>query len=62
MSDVITKCISDNDFNNGRAVVYTDKQGNNKTLDWSNCEEVIDSGSIISRYTNRFDDVSYYST
>lgn len=61
MADVLTKAITANDVNNGATVVQVDKLGNIQRI-IPQLNQNIDPSVIEALYTDRFDDLRYYTT
>lgn len=59
--DVLTKCINSLPFQNGSVVTNVDKQGNYEVVR-PIINEIPGSGDVYTRYNNRFDDRTYYTT
>jgi len=67
MADVMVKVISANDIKNGSATIHVDKFGTSQQLDVSSpnvsgINQAPNPSGALSKYTNRFDDITYYTT
>lgn len=60
-SDVVTEVIPGNPVHNGWAMVYTDKLGNQQTLEPELTNNINSSGYYHDLLNNRFDDTTYYT-
>jgi hypothetical protein len=63
MADVIQKCVSAEDVHNGSVVVATSPNHFDEDQARTKSENSEESTAVLeSRFTARFDDVSYYSS
>lgn len=60
-ADVIQLAVSGQPINNGNAVVGVDKLGNEHILS-APINQVTSESDTHSKYDNRFDDTTYYTT
>lgn len=61
-TDVVTNIISGNEIpKNATCIVYSQRTGESSKLD-ATYETSIGYSALEAKYTNRFDDVTYYTT